>query len=135
MRTLLTLAPLALIGCKERLNEEDSQMAFGVLNTVTRDVGLQAYGTLEDAAKVIDINPEPDKERQKPQSSYGAVLNYSLFASTDNLMDGNVKPFQGISGGFDARFFSPYGTLSQSFTARYNWPVPADDRPAARRPP
>ncbi|WP_237143483.1 fimbria/pilus outer membrane usher protein [Phyllobacterium zundukense] len=69
------------------------------------------------AAKVIDINPEPDKERQKPQSSYGAVLNYSLFASTDNLMDGNVKPFQGISGGFDARFFSPYGTLSQSFTA------------------
>jgi outer membrane usher protein len=69
------------------------------------------------AAKVIDINPEPEKERQKPQASYGAVLNYSLFASTDNLMDGNVKPFQGISGGFDARFFSPYGTLSQSFTA------------------
>ena len=78
------------------------------------------YFTTSDAgraAKVIDINPEPDKERQKPQSSYGAVLNYSLFASTDNLMDGNVKPFQGISGGFDTRFFSPYGTLSQSFTA------------------
>ena len=25
--------------------------------------------------------------------------------------------FQGISGGFDARFFSPFGTVNQSFTA------------------
>ncbi len=69
------------------------------------------------AAKVIDIDPKPDPESPKPQSSYGAVLNYSLFASTDNLIEENAKPFQGISGGFDARFFSPFGTLNQSFTA------------------
>lgn len=79
------------------------------------------YVTIDDsgrAAKIIDINPKAtDEETQKPQSSYGTVLNYSLFAGTNDLMDGNVKPFQGISGGFDARFFSPYGTLNQSFTA------------------
>ncbi|MHC1548852.1 fimbria/pilus outer membrane usher protein [Phyllobacterium sp. K27] len=69
------------------------------------------------SAKVIDANPRPEKERPKPQSGYGAVLNYSLFASTDDLMSSNVKPFQGVSGGFDARLFSPYGTLNQSFTA------------------
>ncbi|MDQ0999330.1 outer membrane usher protein [Phyllobacterium ifriqiyense] len=69
------------------------------------------------SAKIIDANPRPEKDTPKPQSGYGAVLNYSLFASTDDLMSSNVKPFQGVSGGFDARFFSPYGTLSQSFTA------------------
>lgn len=80
------------------------------------------YVTTDDstrAAKVIDVNPKAEAQEgaQKPQSSFGAVLNYSLFASTDDLMDGNVQPFQGISGGFDTRFFSPYGTLNQSFTA------------------
>lgn len=69
------------------------------------------------SAKIIDANPRPERDTPKPQSGYGAVLNYSLFASTDDLMSSNVKPFQGVSGGFDARFFSPYGTLSQSFTA------------------
>ncbi len=69
------------------------------------------------SAKIIDVNPNPEDERPKPRSGYGAVLNYSLFASTDNLMSSDVKPFQGVSGGFDARFFSPYGTLNQSFTA------------------
>lgn len=69
------------------------------------------------SAKVIDINPEQEKEKTKPQSSYGAVLNYSLFASSSDLMEGSIKPFEGISGGFDARFFSPFGTLNQSFTA------------------
>ncbi|MEP7455014.1 fimbria/pilus outer membrane usher protein [Phyllobacterium sp. SB3] len=78
------------------------------------------YIYTEDAARsarIIDANPRPDRERPKPQSGYGAVLNYSIFASTDDLSSGNVKPFQGVSGGFDARFFSPYGTLNQSFTA------------------
>jgi outer membrane usher protein len=78
------------------------------------------YVTADDsarAAKVVDISPKTTNDAQKPQSSYGSVMNYSLFASTNDLMDGAVKPFQGISGGFDARFFSPYGTLNQSFTA------------------
>jgi outer membrane usher protein len=55
------------------------------------------YVTIDDsarAAKIIDISPKAttDEEAQKPQSSYGAVLNYSLFAGTNDLMDGDVKP-------------------------------------------
>lgn len=78
------------------------------------------YVTTNDtarAARVVDLNPKSDEDRPKPQSSYGAVLNYSLFASSNNLFKGSTKPFQGISGGFDARFFSPFGTLTQSFTS------------------
>ncbi|TXR49805.1 fimbrial biogenesis outer membrane usher protein [Phyllobacterium endophyticum] len=69
------------------------------------------------AAKIIDIGPKPRADLQEPQSSYGVVLNYSLFASTPNLVERNIKVFQGISGDFDARFFSPFGTLNQSFAA------------------
>ncbi|MGH6859586.1 MAG: fimbria/pilus outer membrane usher protein [Phyllobacterium sp.] len=69
------------------------------------------------SARMIDVKPQPDKERPAPQAGYGAVLNYSLFASSDDLMQKDIEPFQGISGGFDARFFSPFGTLNQSFTA------------------
>jgi outer membrane usher protein len=68
-------------------------------------------------AKVIVIGPKPRDDFQEPQSSYGAVLNYSLFASTPNLIEKNTRAFQGIAGDFDARFFSPLGTLNQSFAA------------------
>ncbi len=60
------------------------------------------------------------QDRPAPQSGYGAVLNYSLFASSNTLFDGDNELFQGISGGFDTRVFSPYGTLSQSFIAGYS---------------
>lgn len=69
------------------------------------------------AAKMIDMDPEPERERRKPQSSTGLVLNYALFSSSNNLLEREVKPFRGVSGGFDARFFSPFGTINQSFTA------------------
>jgi outer membrane usher protein len=79
------------------------------------------YVTATDAARVprkIDLDARrSERERPKPTASTGAVLNYSLYSSSNNLMDGDAKPFQGISGGFDARFFSPFGTLNQSFTA------------------
>jgi outer membrane usher protein len=67
--------------------------------------------------KRVDLDPHSGRERPKPQSSTGAIFNYSLFSSTNNLLDHDVKPFQGISGGFDARLFSPFGTINQSFTA------------------
>ena len=77
--------------------------------------------TATDAARVprkIDLDAERnERERAKPTSSTGAVLNYTLYSSSNDLTDDDVKPFQGISGGFDARFFSPLGTLNQSFTA------------------
>jgi outer membrane usher protein len=49
------------------------------------------------------------------QSAYGAVLNYDLFSSATG--GGQTKQwlaFSGASATFDARFFTPYGTLSQS---------------------
>lgn len=79
------------------------------------------YVVATDAARVprkIDLDAErSERERPKPTSSTGAVLNYTLYSSSNDLTDADIKPFQGISGGFDARFFSPLGTVNQSFTA------------------
>lgn len=78
------------------------------------------YVTATDAARsarIIDIGQQRKQDRLKPQSGFGGVLNYSLFASTNDLKDRTSQLFRGISGGFDARLFSPYGTLSQGFIA------------------
>ncbi|MER9232535.1 fimbrial biogenesis outer membrane usher protein [Mesorhizobium sp. M0622] len=72
------------------------------------------------AARVVDIRGTDKEDRLQPQSGYGGVLNYSLFASSNSFFDDDLDLFQGISGGFDARAFSPFGTLSQSFTAGYS---------------
>ncbi len=76
------------------------------------------YITASDGArqpKVIDALPQ--QKLQKATTSTGAVLNYSLYSSTDNFLDGSVDLFRGVSGGFDGRIFSKFGTLSQSFSA------------------
>ncbi|MBA1143144.1 fimbria/pilus outer membrane usher protein [Mesorhizobium neociceri] len=70
-------------------------------------------------ARIVDLGLRL-QDRPAPQSGYGAVLNYSLFASSNTLFDGDNELFQGISGGFDTRVFSPYGTLGQSFIAGYS---------------
>ncbi|MER8915393.1 fimbrial biogenesis outer membrane usher protein [Mesorhizobium sp. M0761] len=70
-------------------------------------------------ARMVDLGLRL-QDRPAPQSGLGAVLNYSLFASSNTLFDKDVELFQGVSGGFDARVFSPYGTLSQSFIAGYS---------------
>ncbi|ESW98986.1 fimbrial biogenesis outer membrane usher protein [Mesorhizobium sp. LSJC268A00] len=70
-------------------------------------------------ARMLDLGLRL-QDRPAPQSGLGAVLNYSLFASSNTLFDKDVELFQGVSGGFDARVFSPYGTLSQSFIAGYS---------------
>ncbi|WP_244423960.1 fimbria/pilus outer membrane usher protein [Phyllobacterium sp. YR531] len=101
----------------------DGSIRLNRLDNVSYRVEIESqrlYITTDNAARsarMIDVNPKPDKERPEAKSGYGAVLNYSLFASTDNLLSGSAKAFQGVSGGFDARIFSPYGTLNQSFTA------------------
>lgn len=71
------------------------------------------------AAKVIDLSAGEKKDRLKPKSGYGGVLNYTLFASSNTLFEKDTELFQGVSGGFDARLFSPFGTLSQSFIGGY----------------
>jgi outer membrane usher protein len=72
------------------------------------------------AARVVDVGPKEKTDRPEVQSGYGGVLNYSLFASSHTLFEDDVDVFQGISGSFDARFFSPYGTVSQSFITGYS---------------
>jgi outer membrane usher protein len=52
------------------------------------------------------------------QSGYGAVLNYTLFANFQNENFFSVPSYQGVAGTFDGRLFSPYGAITQSFTAR-----------------
>ncbi|MGV1767175.1 fimbria/pilus outer membrane usher protein [Rhizobium rhizogenes] len=72
------------------------------------------------AARIINIGKNQRNDIPEPQSGYGSVLNYSLFASSNSLGDSDAGLFQGISGSFDARVFSPYGALSQSFIAGYS---------------
>lgn len=72
------------------------------------------------AARVVDVGGSKKEDRLQPQSGYGGVLNYSLFASSNQLFEKDVDLFQGISGGFEARVFSPFGTLSQGFIAGYS---------------
>jgi outer membrane usher protein len=78
------------------------------------------YVVATDAARVprkIDLDADrSEREHPKPTSSTGAVLNYTLYSSSNDLTDEEIEPFQGVSGGFDARFFSPFGTVKQSFT-------------------
>ncbi|WGD49262.1 hypothetical protein QA641_26925 [Bradyrhizobium sp. CB1650] len=72
--------------------------------------GARVPHTINLRASSSDIIPEP-------QRSYGGVLNYTLFASSDGSFWRDLKTFQGLSGAFDARVFGPYGTLSQSLIA------------------
>ncbi|HEV7318444.1 MAG TPA: fimbria/pilus outer membrane usher protein [Ensifer sp.] len=74
--------------------------------------------TTARAAKVINLAPDEGDE-PSVESGLGAILNYSLFASTNSLTEDDTDLVRGVSGNFDARFFSPYGALSQSFIAGY----------------
>lgn len=57
---------------------------------------------------------ESETERLKPTSSSGALLNYTLFGATGGEDVSGLWDFQGLSGSFDLRFFSAFGTLSSS---------------------
>lgn len=72
------------------------------------------------ASRIINVRHQQESKIPEPQAGYGAVLNYSLYASSNSLFKDDSSLFQGISGSFDARIFSPYGTLSQSFIAGYS---------------
>jgi outer membrane usher protein len=76
--------------------------------------------TAPDAARaphIVDVRPQNAGSILDPQRSYGGVLNYTLFASSDGAFWRDLKTFQGLSGAFDGRVFSPYGTFSQSLIA------------------
>ncbi len=52
------------------------------------------------------------------KTDYGAVLNYTLFASGTSSLDARTVAFSGASASLDGRVFTPYGTLSQSALMR-----------------
>ena len=47
-------------------------------------------------------------------TSWGSVLNYTLFGSETSGLKSRQATFNGGSASLDARMFSPYGTLSQT---------------------
>jgi len=82
--------------------------------------GQRIFFTVEEPARsprVIDLSPKRMAENPLPLTSYGGVLNYTLFANSDGTFFRYPLNLRGVSGNFDARVFSPYGTLSQSFLA------------------
>ena len=72
--------------------------------------------TLSNSQRVTrqyDATPVPNAPPATP-SDYGSVLNYTLFAVNSYGFDKSKFVFSGASAFLDARFFSPYGVLSQS---------------------
>jgi outer membrane usher protein len=78
------------------------------------------YITASDDVRITksyDISSRPRTDLPI-QSGWGAVLNYDLFSSASHGQNANWLAFSGASGTFDARVFSPFGTLSQSAVMR-----------------
>lgn len=81
------------------------------------------------SARIVDVGAREKQDRPKSRSGYGGVLNYSLFASADTLSGDEAFRFDGVSGAFEARLFSPFGSVEQSFIASY---VDGDVQPFRR---
>ena len=69
------------------------------------------------AARVIDVRSQAEASMPEPQRSHGGVVNYTLFASSDAASWHDLQTFPNLSAELDSRYFSPYGTLSQSVIA------------------
>ncbi|BCH28967.1 fimbrial protein [Mesorhizobium sp. L-8-10] len=70
------------------------------------------------SARIIEAQ-ESDAEtpQTKPQSSYGALANYTLYASTGGKEIDDLWAFNGVSGWLEGRLFSPFGVFSSSYVA------------------
>lgn len=75
------------------------------------------------AARIIDTEGSKSvlNSAREPapvlQSGYGALMNYSLFAATPAEAMDEFLTFDGVSGSFEGRMFSPAGVVSQTFVA------------------
>ncbi len=73
--------------------------------------------TVDDAhrqANVIDLSRGAGTTVVRPETGWGAVLDYDLFGSFASQPGGPLLAFSGASLTLDARAFSPYGTFAQS---------------------
>lgn len=71
------------------------------------------------SARVIDAHEraQDDTPAADPQSSLGALMNYTLFAGTGGDGIDDMWAFEGASGWFEGRAFSPFGVLASSYIA------------------
>jgi outer membrane usher protein len=96
------------------------------------ETGQAMRFTAPDAARAPRVLNTRSADQNAPngQSGYGAVLNYTLFANFQDKSFFSIPFYQGVAGTFDGRLFSPYGTITQSFTARS---TPVDAMPNVLR--
>ncbi|MDI6835829.1 MAG: fimbrial biogenesis outer membrane usher protein, partial [Rhizobiaceae bacterium] len=68
------------------------------------------------SARVIDAHKRTrsDPGEEKADSSFGGLINYTIYGNTGGGDAGKIWDFQGLSGWFEGRVFSPYGVLSSS---------------------
>lgn len=83
---------------------------------------LQIRLEVEDTARTRQLLSSRARRSALPAASTttGMLLNYSIFALKDDLTRWNGKALEGVSGSFDARMFSPYGSLSHAFLVATN---------------
>lgn len=63
------------------------------------------------AARVIDARPERARDEAEPAADFGALLNYSLLASTGSGALGDIWSLQGVSATLEPRLFGRFGVL------------------------
>jgi outer membrane usher protein len=104
------------------LSKEDVEVSLAALPGVTYQYDEAAQTirfTLAPSAQrptqvnAQDVAPSTPDPVRPP---FGAVANYTLFASADEGPGGPM--FQGVSGAFETRVFGRFGLLENSFVAR-----------------
>jgi outer membrane usher protein len=68
------------------------------------------------STRVIDAHQaSQEKEESAVQNSLGALVNYTIYASTNGDRLDDMWSFEGVSGLFETRAFSALGVVSSSF--------------------
>ncbi len=75
-------------------------------------------GDRQRIARRIGIERGEEGDAADVERGFGALLNYTLSASFDTEQYWRMPDYTGLFGYFDARFFTAYGTLDSSFSAR-----------------
>ncbi len=77
---------------------------------------VQAAGAAR-APRQLDFGTGETTEGLPVLRSYGGLLNYSLFGTAERTSWQDSNTYYSLSAGLEGRFFTPFGTLSQSAIA------------------
>jgi outer membrane usher protein len=89
-----------LLGDRFKYDEPSQSIAFDLDNNQRIARAFDAMGS--------------SAPRTPVSTAWGSILNYTLFGSETSGLNPRQATFSGASASFDARAFSPYGTLSQT---------------------